>query len=99
MRQYEMFELAFAGTAPAGSEVQVNITAVFTNGEDSTKVKGFYAGNDTYKVRFYAEKPGTYKWSVCGTIPTCDGKELILETCGTEECIPAESREVKQNGK
>ena len=65
MRQYEMFELAFAGTAPAGSEVQVNITAVFTNGEDSTMVKGFYDGIDTYKVRFYAEKQGSLNCFVC----------------------------------
>ena len=89
MRQYEMFELTFAGTAPAGSEVAVDVNAVFTNGDSVTKVKGFYAGNGTYKVRFYPEIAGTYSWEVSGAV---SGN-------GTEECSPAETGEVKQNGK
>lgn len=99
MRQYETFELIFTGAAPVGSEVQADISAVFTNARENTKVKGFYAGNNTYKVRFYAENPGTYEWSVRAEVPACDGTIMKLEECGTEECIAAEDGEVRQNGR
>ena len=52
MRCYETFELSFQGEAPKGSHAEVALSAVFTCGEKNWTVKGFYAGNNTYKVRF-----------------------------------------------
>ncbi len=53
MKQYEVFELVISGEKPVESDVAVDLAAEFTyeNGE-SVKVKGFYAGADTYKIRF-----------------------------------------------
>lgn len=58
MRQYEMFELSFEGPQPEESEALTDITAEFTCGEDTWKVKGFYDGNKNYKVRFLPQKTG-----------------------------------------
>lgn len=75
MRQYETFELTFAGQEPEGSRAQVNLQAEFTYGGETKKVKGFYAGNGSYKVRFYPDKAGTYGWKVTGTV--CgEGQEI-----------------------
>ena len=53
-----MAEFEWNAPAPKGSEAQIDLCAVFTDGEKEWTVKGFYAGNDTYKVRFLPEKPG-----------------------------------------
>lgn len=67
MKQYEMFELVFQGSEPEGSHVSVNLEVTFEvllpdGTAERQEVKGFYAGNDTYKVRFYPKRAGTYSW-------------------------------------
>ena len=68
MRQYEMAELCFQGPVPEGSQVQVNLNAVFAKDGKSTKVKGFYAGEGRYKVRFLPEEAGEYTYEVSGIV-------------------------------
>lgn len=83
MRQYEMFELEFCGEEPKGSQVSVNLTAEFVlqnetkdGGEkNALSVKGFYAGNGMYKVRFYPREAGEYAWKVTGVV-SAEGKEI-----------------------
>lgn len=79
MKQYEMFELEFKGDAPADSLVCVDVQAEFTCDGETKIVKGFYAGNNIYKVRFYPSQPGSYEWCVSG----------LVHGCGTEECEQA----------
>lgn len=85
MDQYHLFELTFQGEEPVGSQAIVELDAVFcligNEGErtDVKKIKGFYAGNGTYKVRFLPLLPGVYEWKVSGCV-TGDGFEM---------CIPA----------
>ncbi len=80
MRQYEMYEMAFKGTAPENSYVEVELQADFRIEDETITVKGFYAGNDTYKIRFYPSKCGCYHYQVHG----------IAEAEGDIECKPAE---------
>lgn len=57
MYQYEMFELSLTGEPPQGSQALFTFQTVFQlDGEEKT-VKGFYAGSNTYKVRFLPKKP------------------------------------------
>ena len=76
MKQYEMKEFVFSGKAPEGSQAQVDVSAVFTCAEESVTVKGFYAGNGQYKVRFYPRHTGLYQWKVTGAV----------EDAGEEKC-------------
>lgn len=76
MIQNKMFELVFQGEKPDGSETLADIKAVFTNGNSSQSVKGFYDGNGTYKVRFLPREAGVYSWKVTGAV----------EAEGQEEC-------------
>lgn len=79
MRQYEMKEWSFKGPVPKGTQVNVNLKAIFTHKEECVEVKGFYAGNGQYKMRFYPRKVGMYTWKTIG----------IIKMQGEEECIPA----------
>lgn len=83
MRQYEMFELEFRGTEPEGSFVEIDLEAVFSCEGEKRTVKGFYAGNGIYKVRFLPEKAGTYTWKVTGILEQegeacCEGVSPVV---------------------
>ena len=80
MRQYETFELTFKGEEPAGSFADIDLKAVFTNDGESITAYGFYAGNDTYKIRFFPKKTGLYTWTVSG----------LFSAAGEEMCDKAD---------
>ena len=83
MYQYEMFELSLTGEPPQGSQALFTFQTVFhLDGEEKT-VKGFYAGSNTYKVRFLPKKTGRYSWTTESNIP------LEGPVAGEEECLPA----------
>lgn len=79
MRQYEMYELEFPGPEPEDSCVRVDLRAVFSRGEMTKTVQGFYAGEGIYKIRFLPEHPGLYSWRTEG----------IVRREGTAACAPA----------
>lgn len=62
--QYETVELRFAGNAPEGPQVEIDLAASFEKDGTVTAVKGFYAGDGEYRVRFLPEKEGNYAYSV-----------------------------------
>ena len=68
MRANEMIELQFKGPVPVGSQVEVNVMAELFWGGNTIKLKGFYAGNQIYKVRFLPEEPGEYTYKVTGIV-------------------------------
>lgn len=80
MKQYEMFELTYQEAEPTDSHVDVNIEAEFTCAGKTTKVKGFYAGNGEYKVRFLPAETGKVTWKVSG----------VVCAQGEEECVKVE---------
>ena len=56
MKRYETFELTFFGPKPESSAAQADVRTEFTCGEETWKVKGFYDGEGTYKVRFLPQR-------------------------------------------
>ena len=75
--QYEMTELCYTAAPPAGSEAVVDLRAVFRKGEEVWTVKGFYAGNGEYRVRFLPEEAGIYQAEVSGLVS--DRREITVE--------------------
>ena len=75
MRQYETFEITLQGPEPASDLAQIDLKAVFTFDEETIDVKGFYAGNGCYKVRFLPRKAGVYHWQVTGILQA-EGEEV-----------------------
>ena len=60
-KQYETLELVFKGPKPSGSHVEIDLTAnVSFPEQEPIHIKGFYAGDGSYKLRFLPEKAGVY---------------------------------------
>ena len=88
MRQYETFELRFRGEKLTDSWADVPVTAVFTCGEETKTVKGFYDGDGEYVVRFLPEKTGTYRWTVSGAV-SGEGEEICGAAAGQHGIVKA----------
>lgn len=86
MKQYEMFELKFHGSPPEDSQVTVDMTVEFMLNGSKRNIKGFYAGDGVYKVRYYPQMSGNCSWKVISKV-TFQG-----ETQGEEKCLPAGKR-------
>ena len=84
-KQYETVELSYKGPEPTQSEVAVSLEATFVHALGEVRVKGFYAGNGMYKVRFLPERTGTYRYSV-------SGHALPQPVKGTVEVSSADAR-------
>ena len=95
MRKYEMFELEFQGEEPKGSQVKVDLKAVFTWNGTEMQVKGFYAGNRTYKVRFLPQQTGVYTWKVLTEFPLIGPLEGKAEC---QEAVPGRHGLVRADG-
>lgn len=76
MRQFEMCELVFAGPALTEEYASVDLTAEISCGSDRVSVKGFYAGDGEYKVRFLPKTAGTYVYHVSGCITASGTAEV-----------------------
>lgn len=80
MKQYEMFELSYQGEILTQDYAQIDLSADFVKDGKKTTVKGFYAGDGTYKVRFLPEETGNYTYTVYG----------VCSDQGSETCEPAD---------
>ena len=82
MRQYETFELCFDGPVLREKWAEIDLEAVFSNGNEKTAAKGFYDGGGRYVIRFLPMRTGEYSWHVTGVI-RADGREICLpeENC------------------
>ncbi len=68
MKRYEMCELSFSGPVLAENYASIDLRAVLSCGEEVHQVKGFYAGEGLYKVRFLPKSAGTYAYTVSGCV-------------------------------
>lgn len=80
MRQYEVFELTFDGENINHDWADADINAIFKDSSGEKKVKGFYAGEGKYKVRYLPEAVGLVSWKVSGAV----------NAEGCENCEPAD---------
>ena len=76
----KMAQIQLQGPVPSGRYADVDLNAEICCDGFKTQVKGFYAGNGIYKVRFLPVREGTVSWKVTG----------VVEASGTEECTASE---------
>ena len=82
-RQYETMEFCLDGPPPAGSQVEIDLRAMIgPEGEEPIEVKGFYAGEGQYKLRYLPERSGPYHYTVCS-------ESLGIKEEGTVTAEPA----------
>jgi len=81
VEQYGIFELIIKGREPEGSHVEVDLQAVFVNGDRKMTIKGFYNGNGEYRIRFMPQHVGVWTYEVRST--------CVDHDAGQFECVPA----------
>jgi hypothetical protein len=74
VEQWGIYEEAFAGPAEGNPFVEVELTGVFTQGDQSIKVSGFYEGDGVYCMRFSPPTQGTWTYETQSNRPQLAGK-------------------------
>lgn len=80
--QWGLFEKSFEGPAEGNPFVEVELTAVFTQGEQNVKVCGFYDGDGIYRIRFSPPAQGQWTYETRSNRPELAGKTGSLQVTG-----------------
>ncbi len=83
VEQWDIFELSLEGPTSPNLFVEVQVWGEFRRGEAVRRVRGFYDGDGTYRVRFMPDEAGEWTYAVTSTAAALDGVE------GRFECTPA----------
>jgi hypothetical protein len=73
VRVWEVFELKLAGPRAGNPFVDVELTAVFSQGHRDVAVDGFYDGDGVYKVRFMPDTQGAWNYKTASGAKELDG--------------------------
>jgi hypothetical protein len=79
VEQWGVFEAVFEGPAEGNPFVDVELTAVFTQGDRSVKVCGFYDGEGIYRIRFSPPTQGRWTYETQSSCPDLSGKTGSLQ--------------------
>ena len=85
VEQWGMFELPLHGPANGNPFKDVSLSAEFTLEHRTVKVKGFYDGDGTYRVRFMPDTPGLWTYVTASSAPELNGHK------GRLTCTPAKA--------
>lgn len=67
------YELTLAGPAGGNPFLDVELRAVFRQGERQVRVSGFYDGDGAYKIRFLPDATGRWSFETKSNSPALDG--------------------------
>ncbi|MDO4340844.1 MAG: DUF5060 domain-containing protein [Eubacteriales bacterium] len=68
--------------------MDIDLTGIFSTGDNSWKVKGFYDGEGKYKIRFLPQMPGMYTWRITGAVEA-SGEEMCEKNAGRHGMVKA----------
>ncbi len=83
VEQWGMFEVALEAQTSPNPFVGIDFDAVFTQGDESFTVPGFYDGEGVFKLRFMPNRVGTWSYVTRSNYEALNGKT------GTLTCTPA----------
>lgn len=80
VERWGCFEVSFKHTVKGGENpFAVMLEATFTQGEKSLTVKGFYDGDETYRIRFMPTEEGTWHYTTRSSARTMNRQRGTLE--------------------
>jgi len=82
--QWDTFEAAFEGPANGNPFVDVELFAIFSQGNREVRVTGFYDGAGVYRVRFMPDAQGAWAYRTRSNIAALNDRE------GALNCVPAQ---------
>lgn len=74
VEQWQVFELSVKGPEVRNPYADVNLSATFYRGIEKFNIKGFYGGDDIYKIRFMPKEKGIWKYITTSNICELDKK-------------------------
>lgn len=83
VEKWGMYEVTLKGPGTGNPFVGIELSAVFTNGEQTFEPEGFYDGNGIFKIRFMPDKEGVWAYKTKSNREELNGKE------GRFICMPA----------
>jgi hypothetical protein len=75
VEQWDVHELVLEGPSTGNPFVDVEVTAVFKNGEESISVPGFYDGNGVYRIRFSPPSQGNWTYQTESNVADLTGNK------------------------
>jgi hypothetical protein len=81
--RWDVFEIVLDGPAEGNPFTDVELSAVFDDGERQWRVGGFYDGDGVYRIRFMPDAEGRWTFVTSSDAPTLDG------LTGSFDCGPA----------
>jgi len=70
---WDTFELILHG--PSAHPFEVELSALFQKGGRQVPCRGFYDGDGVFKVRFLADREGSWSWRTRSSVSELDGRE------------------------
>lgn len=77
--QWGVFEVSFSGPAEGNPFADVELTGVFTQGDQTIAAAGFYDGEGTYRIRFSPPAQGEWTYVTRSNRPELSGKTGTLK--------------------
>jgi hypothetical protein len=81
VEQWGIFEISLKGPTTGNPFLEVNLSARFTQGDQTVEVTGFYDGDGNYRIRFMPEKLGEWRYVTKSNRAELNGKSGAF-TCG-----------------
>ncbi len=79
VERWGLFEIKLAGPADGNPFADVELHGHFALGKTQVRVRGFYDGGGTYRIRFMPEQAGTWRYTTTSNRPELDGKRGELK--------------------
>ena len=76
---WSTFELSLTGPTDGNPFLDVELRAIFRQGEREVRVNGFYDGDGVYKLRFLPDATGAWTWETRSNAPALDGLSGSVE--------------------
>lgn len=83
VEQWNRFEISLKHKAKGNPFTDVNLSAKFSNTDTTFVVKGFYDGNNVFKIRFMPQTVGNWNYIISSSIDKLNAKK------GSFECVKA----------
>lgn len=93
-----MIELKYTACVPEGTEAQVELYGRFVCEKECVNVKGFYAGNGIYMVRFLPKHSGSWQYKISGVVSDEGILEVSDDQCAVNMIRPEGTHFVYHDG-
>ncbi len=83
IEQWDVFEIKLNGPSEGNPYMDIKLDAIFTSGQKSISVPGFYDGEGIYRIRFSPDQQGEWQWE------TQSNTAELAKKNGSFQCIAA----------